>query len=227
VSAPSKPLLGVLAAVVIVAVLWTVALQPGSGNGGAGSRAGGLGSYQGAIDKARTSAAAQNRAAAATGNQTSTTASPGGSAGAASTPPASSAHHAAAEHPASSADHAPAARLPAPARVVPAGPRGPAEVNAALRAGHAVALLFYNAGAADDVAVRAELQSIPASRRLLRLAVPVSQVAAYPAISLPIQIDSAPTLVIVDRAHRASIITGYASSFEIAHRVAAALAVRP
>jgi hypothetical protein len=199
-SSVSKPLLGVLAAVVIVAVLWTVALSPGGGGGGASSP-GAIGSYQGDINKARASAAAQDAAAAAA-NGSSASASPN----------------------VAGASPSVAGASPSVAGATPAaGSHGPASVQAALRAGRVVALVFYNPGGADDQAVRAELDSIPSSPRLLRLAVPISQVADYPAISLSVPIQSTPTLVIVNARRQATVITGFVSRFAIAARIRAAL----
>jgi hypothetical protein len=245
-SSVSKPLLGVLAAVVIVAVLWTVALSPGGGNAGAGS-SGSLGSYQGDINKARASAAAQDAAAAAANGPSAGASAPAGSVSA-----SASAGSASASAPAGSVSaSAPAGSVSAsaPAGSVsaephagrasakrqaasghaatralgPTGSGGPAAVDSALRAGHVVALVFYNPASADDQAVRAELDSIPSSPRLLRLAVPISQVADYPAISLSVPIQSTPTLVIVNARRQATVITGFVSRFVIAARIRAAL----
>jgi hypothetical protein len=202
----SKPLLGLLAAVVIVAVLWTVALSPGGGAGGSGGSSGGLGAYQSDINKARASAAAQDAPAA---NGSGQSASPSG----ASPAPASSSVGAA------TGDHSSA---PSPIRSA-RGAGGPAAVTAALKAGRVVAILFYNPGAADDEAERAELQSIPNSARLLRLAVPISQVADYPAISLSVPIQTTPTLVIVNPRHQATVIPGFEGRFAIAAQIRAAL----
>lgn len=234
---PSKPLLGLLVVTVIVALLWMVALKPGAGSAGpTGSRAGGgLGAYQSAIDRARASAAAQNRAAAAGGARPAGTAPAPRSKAAA--PPTSAA--------------APSARAAGRGRVrirhakiaasghpssgtsvsgvsgVTGVSGGPAQVSAALADERVVAILFYNPGAADDRAERAELLALPASRRVLRLAVPIADVAQYSEITQQLPIGSSPTLVIVDPRHQATLITGFASAFEIAGRIAQALAVRP
>jgi hypothetical protein len=249
---PSKPLLGLLAATVIVAVLWMVALRPGAGGSSASGSGGGLGAYQSAIDKARSSAAAQNRAAAAGGGSLATTspthaqptAKPAASgparvrqgSGAGTAARVRQGSGAGTAAPTATATRTPAAGARHPSvKHVRVGPVGhpssaagsPARVDAALRAGRVVALLFYNPGAADDQAVRSELLGLPVPRRVLRLAVPIGEVASYPEITEQLAIDDSPTLVIVDPRHQATVITGYASAYEIAQRLADALAVRP
>lgn len=97
----------------------------------------------------------------------------------------------------------------------------------ALAAHKVVALLFYNPAAADDEAVKRELDSVPSEGGdVVKLAVPVSELARYATVTAQVTITTSPTLVLIDRARQASTIVGFADRFEIAQRVADALAVR-
>lgn len=164
----SRPLLGLLVAIVAFFALWLAALRPGS------SSSTGL------------------------------------------VPPHSAGVHSSALAPAR-------ARVPsASARSVPA-PRLNA-VERALAEHKVLAVLFYNPNAPDDLAVKRELAAIPThSGRVLKLAVPLSELAGYTAITAQVQVSQSPTLVVVDRRGRASTIVGFADTFEIAQRIAGAL----
>jgi hypothetical protein len=127
-------------------------------------------------------------------------------------------------HPATVA--APATK-PAPSHA-PA-PKTPTErqnaVERALNAHKVLALLFYNPAAADDSAVRHELASVPShDGRVVTLAVPLSELTRYRAVTNQVPIGGSPALVVIDRAGHASSVVGFADSFEISQRVAAALA---
>jgi hypothetical protein len=200
----SKPLLALLAATVLGAALWMVALKPASG-GGASAPA------------SRPAAASRPTAGSAKG---------------AAIAPARPAERpvAPARQPARRVRHVqigdkPSGGAGAAPRSAPAS--APAAVDAALRAGRVVAILFYNPGSADDLAVRSELMGLNTPRRVLKLAVPSAQIASYPAITVSIPITITPTLMIIDPRHQATVITGFASSFEIAERIEDALKVRP
>lgn len=89
-----------------------------------------------------------------------------------------------------------------------------------------VAVLFYNPAAADDLAMKQELRSVPgAGGQVVKLAVPVSELTQFKAITAQIPIVTAPTLIIIDPSRQATTLTGYASQLEINQRVADALAV--
>ncbi len=224
----NRPLIGVLAVTVVFFALWLVALKP-SGGGGAGASTPALGRYSSDIAKAHGAVATSNHE-----NAKISAAAGGGSA----TPAAAAHTTGAANHTtgtAAAATHA--RRTAAKSRVtrdsVPRSrghtfvtPRhdGPAAVSAALRADRPLALLFYNPAGADDLDVRAELDGLRLPARVLKLAVPIAQVARYAAITQQLAINGAPTLVIVDRAHQATTIVGFASAFEIRARIDAALA---
>lgn len=118
----------------------------------------------------------------------------------------------------------------APVASKPTSATTPAErrnvVDRALAAHKVLALLFYNPAAPDDQAVRHELSSIPTSGgRVVKLAVPLSELAHYPVITNQVLVQTSPTLVIIDRSAQAFTLVGYADEFTIAHRVGDALSM--
>jgi hypothetical protein len=230
-----RPLLGLLVATVVFFALWIVALKPSS-SGTTGNT--GLGQYQSAINQAKASAASQDRAAAAAGNrvgtgssQTAATKSAATAAKSAATAvkPATAAKPAAAATAAKPATATkPAAQPHAAARTRAATPTERINVvNRALADHRVLALLFYNPAASDDQAVKQELGTVPTrGGRVVKLAIPLAEVANYPVVTNQVLIQSSPTLVIIDSSRQAFTLVGFSSGFEIAHRVGDALKMR-
>ncbi len=215
----SRPLIAVLLATVAVFALWLLALKPGgSSSGGSGSK--GSSSYQAAIAKARqtvaqssTTAPAQGVIPGSTGSTAQTSAASTSTAGAQSSATTTATVSGAQS---ASASHSPAATR-----------QRMDVVSRALSRHKVVALLFYNPAAADDRAVKHELSAIPARRgRVVKLAVPLSEVGRYPVVTTQVPVNLSPTLVLIDARKQAGTIVGFADSFEIAERVDQALAVR-
>jgi hypothetical protein len=245
VSSVPRPLIAILAATVLVFVLWTVALKhtlTGSGGGAGGSSS--PGAYQSAIRQARGLQSVVNSAGARAGGTpvqslgnprdttptiASRTASPGPSSS------AQKAHHAGGSHSAAggTAAIASAARTShsgaATAPTLHAGrPTGITLVAQALREHKVLALLFYNPAAPDDRAVHSEMSSIPTQGgRVVKLAVPVQQLGRYASLLYEVPVNFSPTLVLINRDRQAEEIAGFADSVEIAQRVAAALRSAP
>ena len=246
----SRPLLGLLVATVLFFGLWIVALKPSSSS--TSPNGPGLGQYQSAINRAKASAASQDRAAAAA-NATSATgsSSPSVSSGAhaaaksATAATKSAAAKSAAAKSATATAHAgsrtrastssktsskASSRTHTAKAATPRLATTAERVNAVQRAlaDHKVlALLVYNPAAADDRAVKQELGTIPTrGGRVVKVAVPVSEIAAYPVVTNQVLISSSPTLVIIDSSRQAFTIVGYAAQFEIAHRIDDALSMR-
>ncbi len=114
-------------------------------------------------------------------------------------------------------------------RQVAARPSNPAArqnvVLRALVARKVIVLLFYNPSGADDRAVRAELAAVPAHRgRVVKLSVPLSELSRYSMVTDAVSVNESPTLVLIDRKRAASTVVGFADRFEVAQRVADALA---
>lgn len=219
----SRPLIGLLVSTVVFFALWMVALRPSSSSSGTASSSKGLGAYQADINAARKAVGLSASTDAKVGGSVLTTATIG------SAPtltvkksaPAPTARHAARSSASSrsaartqSTPHTPASRL--------------AAVSAALSAHKVVALLFYNPAAPDDVAVDHELASISSRNgRVLKLQVPLAELPSYTVVITQVPVNFSPTLVIIDRAHQASELSGFADSYEITQRIDDALAVAP
>jgi hypothetical protein len=123
--------------------------------------------------------------------------------------------------------HAPR-RTARPAFSEPATPQGRARaLELALQANKVVALLFYNPAGSDDLADYHALTAIPADGgRVVRLAVPIGEIARYGVVTQQVAVTGSPTLVVIDSHHRAQTLVGFADQLEFNQRVAAALAAR-
>lgn len=202
----SRPLIALLVGSVAFFALWIVALKPSATSRGS---QGGLRGYQSAIAAAHKAVAVSGRASVAHGGTVVTT-----------TPRAAAAPAVApAAHPAapSSVRHA----------LVTATSRRLNVVTRALARDKVLALLFYNPAGADDRAVKRELAAVPGHHgRVVRLAVPISELSRYPVVTAQVPVIQSPTLVLIDARHEATTILGFADRFEIAVRVDDALAVR-
>ncbi|HEY2159979.1 MAG TPA: hypothetical protein VGH24_01620 [Solirubrobacteraceae bacterium] len=219
----SRPLIGLLAATVLVFALWVVALKPhDSGTGSGGSSSGGLGQYQSDIKAAHQAVGTSNAANARAGADP--TSAPSGSTAAAHPAKVAAAKHAAVVKHAVAVKHAtPAKSLP---HTVAAVSRFGA-VQRALRRHEVLALLFFNPAAPDDRAVNAELRTVPAhSGKVFKLAIPLSEINSYMAITNRVPVNLSPTLVLIAPNGAADEIVGYADPFEISQRVNDALAIR-
>jgi hypothetical protein len=209
----SRPLIGLLVATVALFALWIVALKPGGSSNGSPKQ--GLSGYQADIKAARqavqTSAAANARAGGEAATPTTTAATP--SAKAHTT--AATATQPAGTHKAATINHSAAARKRFSA------------VENALRSHKALALLFYNPAAADDQAVKQELAAVATHKgRVVKLTIPLSELARYSALTAKVPVNFSPTLVVIARSGQAGEIIGFSDKFEIAQRVDDALAAK-
>jgi hypothetical protein len=151
--------------------------------------------------------------------------SPAASKPKAAAPAHADASHASASATASAAKAKPAAK-PAVKHAVPAQQRQTAIENG-LNHHKVLAILFFNPAAADDRAVKHELDEIPArGGKVVKLAVPLSELTSYPVITNQVQVTESPTLVLIDGQRKADMLTGYMDQFELAQRVSDALAVK-
>jgi hypothetical protein len=225
----SRPMQLLLAATVVFAVAWFVALRPkpSSGGGGGGGVAGAPAAAPTAPGvKGLTTAIRKAHGAVATANRPAT--------GAAATRPTTGA---AATRPATRATRAtpvvaPRAhrRAPTPARrrADPLLARRVAAVRTALRRHRAIAIAFVDSRAADSRALAGELAHVSRfGGRALTLSVPIGQLSSFGAITRAVQVTTAPTTVIVARDGSATTIVGFADRFEIQQRLTDALARRP
>ena len=239
----SRPLVGLLVATVVFFAVWTLALKPSSSSSSPQGTGPGRGAHQSAITKAKASAASQNAsAAAADGHGAPASTSTASTASAAKPAPAKSApakpavtSSTAAKHTSaatatstSAAHHVSRARATVAPKPRPAAT--PAErlnvVNRALAHRNVLALLVYNPSGPEDQAVKQELATIPThGGHVVKLAIPLGEVTHYPVVTNQVQIQTSPTLVIIDPSRQAFSIVGFADSFEIAQRIDDALSV--
>ena len=124
----------------------------------------------------------------------------------------------------------PAARSARPAKPPAATPKATSAstaVAAALAKGKVVVLLFWNQQASDDRSVREELAHVSShGGRALIVAAPVRQVSLFSDSIRGVQVLQSPTIIIVDRRHRARTLVGYTDRAEIGQAVDVALAGR-
>lgn len=125
------------------------------------------------------------------------------------------------------ADAAPAAPVPAAKKAAePTTTTGDPSrpILDAVGSGKVAVVLFYEAGGADDRAVRRSLQDLP--RRGGRVAVfsaRIGDVGRYAAITRGVSVLSAPTVLVIDADRVASSITGFTEVGEIDQLVGDAL----
>jgi len=219
-----KPLIGLLLGTVAFFAIWMVALKPHSSSSG-GSQ-GGVGQYQPAINQAHQAVTTSNQANAKLGAPTATTSA---TTPAATTPAATTQATAPAKPAAKAVAKAKAtpATKPTAQSAAAAAKTAAQTVGAAIRDNKVVAILFYNDAAADDRAVKSELAAIPThGGKVVKVAVPVSQLIQFSSLAQTVDVNTAPELVLIDRTRQASTLVGYADSVEIAQRINDALATK-
>jgi hypothetical protein len=213
-----RPLIGLLVASVAFFAVWTVALKPSKSGGPVSSSS----SPSAAASQPKPAASQPKPAAPAHADAKATVSH-------AATAHAATASHASASVSASAAKAKPVAKpaaKPAAKHTVTPQQRQSAIENA-LNKHRVLAILFFNPAAADDQAVKHELDAIPArGGKVVKLAVPLSELTRYPVITNQVQVTESPTLVLIDGKHKADMLTGYLDQLELSQRVSDALAVK-
>jgi hypothetical protein len=191
-------MIGLLVATIAFFAVWTVALKPSSSSGPASSSS----SPAPAASQPKAAAPAHADASHASASQ------------------ATAAHASASE-----AKAKPVAR-PAVKHTVSPQQRQSLIENG-LNHHKVLAILFFNPAAADDQAVKHELDEIPAQGgKVVKLAVPLSELTRYPVITNQVQVTESPTLVLIDGQRKADLLTGYLDQLELSQRVSDAVAVK-
>jgi hypothetical protein len=145
---------------------------------------------------------------------------------AAGQPKAAAPAHADASHASASAAKAQPAAKPAVKHTVSPQQRQTV-IEHGLNHHKVLAILFFNPAAADDRAVKHELDEIPArGGKVVKLAVPLSELTRYPVITNQVQVTESPTLVLIDGQRKADLLTGYLDQLELSQRVSDAVAVK-
>jgi hypothetical protein len=193
-------MIGLLVATIAFFAVWTVALKPSSSSGPASSSS----SPAPAASQPKATAPAHADASHASASE-------------------ATAHASAAS--ASAAKAKPAAK-PAVKHTVSPQQRQTL-IEKALNHHQVLAILFFNPAAADDQAVKHELDEIPAQGgKVVKLAVPLSELTRYPVITTQVQVTGSPTLVLIDGQRKADLLTGYLDQLELSQRVSDAVAVK-
>jgi hypothetical protein len=205
----SRPMLVVLAAVVMLAGAWFTVLRPKADDGASDSptpaaQAPGTKGLTSAVDKAK-NASAQSDAATARLQQAT------GESSSAAKPAATGAAKPATT-PASKAKKAPAPATPA-VKVPASDPSS--KLLAKLADGKTVVLLFWNSKGADDHAVRDAVRGLSRDKKLATAVVPITKVGAYEAITTGVEVYTAPTVLVIGKDRKAKTITGLTDAREL------------
>jgi hypothetical protein len=235
-----------LIAVLAACALWFVALRPKAEAtdstplpAPSAATAPGTKGLATAVDKAKGAVATSDAAAkaseqAANAASTGSTLSPRPSTTAAVKPAATTAQPAtpAATKPGVT-KATPAKPAAAPAAKAKAKPRaqapsaGPADRSApliaALAKGHVAVVLFLDARAADDKAVRAAVHQATKGRAKVTTRIaPISDVGDYAAITQGVAVAQAPTVLIIGPDKKAQVLTGYVDAASITQAISQA-----
>jgi hypothetical protein len=204
-----RPLIGLLVATVAFFAVWTIALKPSSSSRPA--------------TKPSTPAPAPAASSASKPQPTTSTASHASAA--AKTAPARTAP--AKTAPAKTASAKTAAKVaPKPAVTHAASTsQRVALVKNALADHKVLAVLFFNPAASDDQVVKHELGQLPVhGGKVVKLAVPLNELAQDPVITNQVQVTGSPTLVLIDPKRQADMLTGFVDQLVINRLVADAIA---
>ena len=228
----------VLIVTVLFAAVWFVALRPKAAEnppastpaaqtktpttaaqGPGASIPGALGD---SVQKARDAAAASDAANAARDRaEAASTGEPATTTGAAPPSSSSAAAAAATRTAAAKAAKAAAARRGTALKATAT----PARVQQAIAGRQVVVMLFYDKRVSVDRAVRVALgKAGPRGGGVFVAAAPIGIVSRYASITRGVQILQAPTIVVVDRRKKATLLTGFVDGGEIAQAVADARA---
>jgi hypothetical protein len=221
----SRSLIALLVGTVAFFALWLVALKPSSSsNNGGSSSSQGAGQLQSAINKAHQAVKTSNASNAAAGNDGTAPSS---------SPSSSSAGSPASQPASSSTSKAQASTKPVPHLTAKVGKHSHATlarlstVQHALARHKAVAMLFYNPKAADDVAVKQELRAVPTHRgHVVKLTIPLGEASNFTAVTQQVPVNFSPTLVLIAPNGEVGEIVGFSDKLEIAQRVTDALALK-
>jgi hypothetical protein len=197
----SRPMLIVLAATIVLAALWFVALRPK-----AAQVADTPAAPVTAIAKAKAGAAAAD---------------------AANADPARGADGAAVARAPEAKPAASAAAKPAVKPAAADASRRAAAVVRDISRGKVVVLLFWNAEGADDVATRGAVRGLSSYGAKVAIhVVPISRVSEYESITRGVTVNQSPTTLVIDRKRRSRTIVGLSERGELRQAVDDALAGR-
>ena len=205
----SKPVLILLAGVLVFAAAHFTILAPKTDSGSSSATAPGQTGLQNSIDKAN-HAVGVNNAAVKAHEQAAATAS--GDTAPATKPGVTSAASKAAAKPAKPA--APAKPAKPQIKLAPGDKSGP--ILADLDAGKVVVALFYNPhGADDNAALRAVRSANLHHGKVIVHSIPIDSVGDYDALTSGVKILEAPTILVIGPNKKARTIVGYTEVKEV------------
>ncbi|QEC49401.1 hypothetical protein FSW04_18710 [Baekduia soli] len=227
-----------LVAVVLLAGMWFAVLRPKPASGpsaaaapAAQPTAPGVAGLTRAVDQAKgaaaTSDATNGRIQAATGGSASvttpSTSSATGAKGAATAKPKASVTKATAAKPATSSAASAKAKAKATTTKATTKAATPVDPSTALLAylakGKIVVLLFHSDGADDLAARKAVHQLALRDKGVVSAYAPIAKVADYEAITSGVQVSTAPTILVIGKDHKATVLTGYVDAAVVAQAV--------
>jgi hypothetical protein len=234
-----RPLIGLLVATLAAFGLWYVELKPSSSASSGGSH-GGVGQYQSAINQAHQAVKISGAANAKLGAPTATgpapnSPTPAKTATVPKTATAAKSATATAAKPATKAAAKPTSETVTSAKTAAktnaakalTTARQVSLITSAIESHKVVAVLFYNPAASDDQAMAKEIGTVSThGGKVVKLAVPLSELTSFSIITQQIPVVTAPTLVMIDADRQATTLTGYADTLEISQRIDDALAAK-
>jgi hypothetical protein len=207
----SRPMLIALAATVVLAAVWFVALRPKTADL-ADTPAAPVTAIAQAKDAAATSDAANDELMSAT-DRAGSAAAPGATTTSTTPTPSTTASPPAAK---------PAAK-PAIAKIAGAGGREAAVVRD-IRRGKVVVLLFWSAKSSDDAATRRTVRGLNRHGGKVAIhVVPLSRIGQFEAITRGVTVNQSPVTLVIDRKRRTRAILGLSERGELTQAVDDAL----
>jgi len=211
----SRPMLIALAATVVLAGLWFVALRPKTADV-ADTPAAPVTAIAQAKDAAATSDAANDELMSAT-DRAGSAAAPGATTTSTTPTPSTTA-----TTPAAKRATTPAPK-PARAKIAAAGAREAAVVRD-IRRGKVVVLLFWNPKSSDDAATRRTVRGLNRHGGKVAIHVaPISRVGQFEAITRGVTVNQSPVTLVIDRKRRTRAILGLSERGELTQAVDDAL----
>jgi hypothetical protein len=95
-------------------------------------------------------------------------------------------------------------------------------VEAELKAGDVVVLLFWDRKGSDDAAVHRAVQAVTGHGKVSVHLAPPSQVASFGSITRGVQVYGTPTVLVIGKAGQATVLTGLTDAYAIRQAIAEA-----
>jgi hypothetical protein len=100
-------------------------------------------------------------------------------------------------------------------------------VEADLAKGDVVVLLFWNPAGTEDISVHRAVQAVKRGNHVAVQEAKASQVASYGSITRGVQVETTPTLLVIDKQGHALMLTGVQDTFSIEQAINEARSAKP